>query len=373
MTVAMSVLQPIRSDKPSGTNRRNFMMSGAAASAALFLSNCVSNDLAAGTEGPFIMTVQGAVPIKEMGWTLTHEHISLDLRPLAVQRKIPQSASFGDVSAIVLPHLMDLKRAGAKTIVGATASGFGKSPEILRRLSMASGLNVITATGVYLTADRNFVPDYAYEESREELALRWISEFETGIDENSVRPGMIKLGIDGGDLSDLDQKVIDAAAMAHLQTGLVIGVHIGPWQPVPSGFLAKGAFQVIERLKASGVSPSAFVWIHAQNEAEFETTLQAAEMGAYVSFDGFRAGQEDTYVEHLRRFRDAGILSQVHLSQDAGWYSFGENGGGEFSAYTPIFNELVPYLHENGFTQMEMNRIFAENPASAFQVRKRFL
>lgn len=59
--------------------------------------------------------------------------------------------------------------------------------------------------------------------------------------------------------------------MTHLRTGLTICSHTGP---------AVAAFEELEELKRVGVHPSAFVWVHAQNESNKNLYTQAAQMGA---------------------------------------------------------------------------------------------
>ena len=63
-----------------------------------------------------------------------------------------------------------------------------------------------------------------------------------------------------------------------------------------------------------------------------------------------------------------GLLGQVVLSQDAGWYTLGEPRGGDFSPFDPILTELVPALIESGLEQDDIDMLFVKNPARAFAV-----
>ena len=62
----------------------------------------------------------------------------------------------------------------------------------------------------------------------------------------------MKIGVNGASLTDLEQKLIKAAALTHLETGLTICTHTGP---------AIAAFEQIDLLKKNGVAPNAFVWV----------------------------------------------------------------------------------------------------------------
>ncbi len=60
----------------------------------------------------------------------------------------------------------------------------------------------------------------------------WISEFKNGIEDTGIKPGFIKIAVNPDDtLSDEHMKIITAAAMTHLKTGLVIASHTGPDNP----------------------------------------------------------------------------------------------------------------------------------------------
>lgn len=119
------------------------------------------------------------------------------------------------------------------------------------------------------------------------------------------------------------------------------------------------------------MAPSAYIWVHAQNEVEPSHHVRAARSGAWVSFDGFRPGQEDAYVTSIARMREERLLDRVLVSQDAGWYNAGQPRGGEFKPFTPIFTGLIPALREAGFDDADLHTLFVRNPARAFAVRVR--
>jgi phosphotriesterase-related protein len=76
---------------------------------------------------------------------------------------------------------------------------------------------------------------------------------------------------------------------------------------------------------------------------------------------------------HLERIvfcKENGLLDHVLLSHDAGWYSPGEQSGGDFKGFTALFDELIPMLKEKGFTQSELDLMLIQNPAKAFWVKQ---
>ncbi|MFL6619323.1 MAG: phosphotriesterase, partial [Povalibacter sp.] len=163
-------------------------------------------------------------------------------------------------------------------------------------------------------------------------------------------------------LSEVEQKLIRAGAIAHRATGMTIGAHTGP---------AVAAFEQLAILESSGISPSAWIWIHAQNEKNLTRHVEAGRRGAWVSFDGIAPDQIDTHVELVMNMRQAGLLTQTLISQDAGWYSVGKPHGGEFRAFDTLFTRFIPALKNRGITQQEIDTLLIENPARAFSISVR--
>jgi phosphotriesterase-related protein len=340
--------------------RRTFLQALAAASTG-GLQGCATRP--AGGE-PWVMTVNGRLPARDLGVTLTHEHALANFQPYEEWLRAPRAYDREDVVRHVLPHLERIAALGCRSFVDVTAVGLGRDPALLRRLSGLSGLNILTATGNYAAFDNRFLPQYVRDESVEVLAARWVREFTDGIDGTGVRPGVIKLGFNGGELSDVERKLIRASAVAHRATGLAIGAHTGP---------AAAAYPQLAELEAAGVHPSAWIWIHAQNEIDPRSYDDAARRGAWISLDGVSPESLAMHVDRVVRLRDAGFLDRVLVSQDAGWYWVGEPDGGKFRPYDRVFTEFIPALKGRGFGQHEIDQIFVRNPASAFAVRVRTL
>lgn len=316
-----------------------------------------------------IMTVRGWCEAGSLGVTLSHEHLVADIRPLSGRTTVTLDPDA--VAAVVLPQLTAVKALGCRSLIDCTAVQMGRNPSVLKRLSEASGLNVVTTTGVYAAADRQFLPDYAVTETARQLADRWTGEWQNGIDDTGVRPGLIKVGINGGELTEVETKIIDAAALAHRATGLTIGAHVGPWRPTPPGYNAQSARAQIDRLETAGVDASAFIWFHAQNEKDGLTHMKAAQRGAWISYDGVAPDTVDQHVALIVQMKAAGLLDQVLVSHDAGWYSVGEPGGGTFRPFTTVFTALIPALKAGGLSDADIDTLFVRNPARAFSVRVR--
>lgn len=323
---------------------------------SIFLASC--QNPATNTIDSYINTVTGPISIDSMGLTLIHEHMLVDF--IGADSIRADRWSRDSVVAKVLPYLFEVKKHGVRTILDCTPSYLAKDPVLLKTLSEKSGIQILTNTGFYGAVGGKYLPDFVQTETAEQLAKRWIDEVQQGIEGTGIKPGFIKISVNEADtLSAIDQKLVRAAAIMHLNTGLTIASHTGTW---------KTAAQEVRILQEMGVEPSEFVWVHAQAEQDFENYRKAAEMGVWISLDGIGWAIEP-YVERLIFAKENGILGKVLISHDAGWYDPAKPGGGDFQPFTNIFEKLIPILNEKGFTDEDLDLLLIENPETAFITR----
>ena len=315
--------------------------------------------------GNTIMTVLGPIPASELGITLSHEHVLVDF--IGADSTGYHRWDKQEVLETVLPYLTELDKYQVTAFMECTPAFLGRDPWILESLSERTGMHLLTNTGYYGAHGNRFIPAELLELTAGELAEIWVDEFENGIEGSGVRPGFIKIAVDGNDtLSPEHHKIISAAAMAHLQTGLVIASHTGPDGP---------AFEQISVLQDHGVEPASFIWVHAQR-GSLDGNIKAAELGTWISLDNVNLNREpgsiydvSWYAERIGRLKDAGFLHRVLISHDAGWFKPEEAGGGSFRGFTGIFTDLIPALEQKGFTEEDIQLLLEVNPINAFSIR----
>lgn len=307
-----------------------------------------------------IMTVKGPINVTEMGKTLSHEHVLVDFAGADLYD--PSQWDRDHVAKVVLPYLQELRDLGCRTFMEFTPEFLGRDPLLLKILSNRSGLNIVTNTGLYGAYDHKYLPKYAVNESYRELAARWINEFKHGINGTGIRPGFIKISVNPDSLTGLQQKLVKAAAITHLETGLTIASHTG---------LAAPAFEQLDIIQESGVDGSAFIWVHAQNENNKNTYLEAAQQGVWIGLDGLQKDQLPNYIKMIELMRDHEMLDKILISQDAGWYEPGKTWNGPKRDYRVVFNELIPRLKSINFSEPEIRQLLEVNPQEAFAIRKR--
>ncbi len=378
-------------------NRREFITSTAFAATAV-LSGCVTTGATA--EG-HIMTVMGPVPPGELGKTLVHEHVVVDF--IGAAKTTPERYDHEAAFQTALPHFQKLRERGVKTLVECTPRYIGRDVALLRRLSVASGVQIVTNTGWYAAVDHKFLPPEAGTESAEQIAARWLSEWRDGIVgaggpaspsalpppvqvsgpgsskgkpdvRPAVRPGFVKLGTGNGPLPPVDAKLVRAAAQVHRETGLTIAIHTGD---------GAAALDELRLLREQGVAPSALIWVHAMNDPG-PIQIEAARLGAWVSLDGYSLAPQNVsrFVDFVVAHRKSGTLNRVLLSHDDGWAVDGDApsgnrltlfANGNKAPYEALFTRLLPDLRVNGFTEADFEQLLVTNPGEALTIRRRLL
>ena len=340
-------------------NRRNFVKLGISGSVAMHLP--VSHLFAANNNS--LMTVSGKLNPNKAGIVLPHEHILVDF--IGADQVSPDRYEREAVFKKALPYLEQAKALGCQTMMECTPNYLGRDPELLKQLSKAAEINLLTNTGYYAARNYQHLPPSFFDSSAEEVAEVWINEWKNGIGETGIKPGFIKIGNDPGDRIELDRKLVRTAAQTHKATGLTIANHLS------KGYAAVEAIKILEIFKEEGVHPSAWIWVHAQNEEDMTKHLEVARQGAWIEFDGLSPERIIQHASFVINMKNEGLLSQVLVSHDAGWYHVGEAEGGNYRGYNTLFDGFVPALKKQGFTEEEIDILIVQNPAKAFEVKKR--
>ncbi|MFC2076894.1 phosphotriesterase [candidate division KSB1 bacterium] len=338
-------------------NRRKFIRSVSAGAAGLVLAPN-SSRAALPERTPRIQTVTGAISPDDMGLTLPHEHVMVDFVGADKVNRFRYDAD--EVVATMLPYLKEIKRLGVRTFVDCTPDYLGRDPEILARLSRATGLNIITNTGWY---KEPYLPKEAWTISVNKLAAGWIAEIEEGIGNTGIKAGFVKIAVNPGPLIPVQRKIVTAAARTSVVTGAVIASH------TVSGVAALEQLDIIER---EGVDPGSFIYVHADGEPDWKYHLETAKRGAWVEFDSIGPGSATKRLEMIMQMLDQGYEDNLLLSQDAGWYNVGEPGGGNIRGFAYMVEEFIPALRAAGVNQKLIDKLTVVNPARAFTISRDF-
>jgi phosphotriesterase-related protein len=300
-----------------------------------------------------LVTTLGLKNAGELGMILPHEHVFVDLRTW--DQPGYGQAEAADVIALMAPEIAKAQAVGVTAIVECSTGGVGRRADIDRAVSEATGFPLVVPTGIYREP---WVPDWAHDAEEDELRDWMMGELQDEIEESGVQAGWIKLSAGDDGLTQAEAKILRAAAAAGVATNAIIGSH------TICGQVVKDQLEIIERV---GYTPERFIWIHAQNEPDFDLHLEIAQRGTWIEYDGIgNPDEDDLYVERIQRMLDAGFGGQVMISQDRGWYDPAQPGGGTPQPYTYISNHFLPKLQAAGLDEATVKQLTHTNPFRAF-------
>ena len=295
-----------------------------------------------------IMTVNGLVPADSMGITLQHEHL------LIWHTYMEESNLVSEEDAI--SELQYFADAGGKTLTEVTNIGIRRDPEGIKRISNATGVNVIMGTGFY---KNNWIPDSFKNKSVEELAEIIINDIKYGI--NGIHAGIIgEIGV-SRPITSFEEKVLRAAARAQKATGASIDVHFDRDGDISERHYA------LDILESEGADLTRVCVAHNTPYIErLDDFITYAQRGCFFAFDMLGhevivwfAG-ELNIGGSVKALIDLGYIDNIILSQDVCFTEcYVKNGG---YGYAHIINDVIPELKTAGVTDEQIHAILVENP-----------
>ncbi|MGZ3628941.1 MAG: phosphotriesterase family protein, partial [Ktedonobacteraceae bacterium] len=265
-----------------------------------------------------ITTVLGNIAPEELGITLGHEHLLIDLRGLwenppnerayLIDQK-PTLENLGELMRnpydsrpnlliddleLSIRELMYYKETGGQGIIDMTTIGIKPDPQGLFEISRRTGLHIVAGCGYYR---QPLVPDSLYDRSTEQIAddlLGWLTE---GMYDTTIRAGLMgELGT-SSPIYPFEERQLRAAARVQLLTGASINVHPLIW--------GHEHLHILDILEKAGADLTRVAISHCDELIEPALHAKIAERGAVLSFDTF--GSEayfDRSYEHEPRDTD---------------------------------------------------------------------
>jgi phosphotriesterase-related protein len=349
------------------------------------------------------MTVLGPIAGDQLGVTLPHEHLLIDvsykwqqpaeatLRALAEQpitlanlgflRRniglIKDNLRLADVD-LAAAEALAFKHEGGGTIVDVSPNGIGRDPRGLRAIAAQTAIHTLTCTGFYLARSH---PPHVGRASSEQLADEMIGEIRHGIGGTGIRPGIIgEIGLGEpmyapdhttDELHPDEEKALRAAARAQRATGLPITIHIYNYRPNRLAHLA------LDILEAEGAALDRVVVGHLDVRIDVEYAASVAARGAYAEFDtfGIEAYLDPSLSEYPRdtervgalvELVERGYLDRLLVSQDIctkmQLVAYGGWGYGHLSRH------IEPRLRKAGLSAEDIATIRVHNPRRLLDV-----
>lgn len=342
-----------------------------------------------------VATVTGAVPVAELGLTLTHEHLHNDVRKAVGPPTDPELAWLRDARtspelawllreqpyacldhctlddpAPVAEDLAAFAAAGGGTVVDVTPPGLGRDPLILRELSERTGVRIVMGSGWYL---EDFHPPGLSATDHHVLAASLVDEFRAGAAGTDICPGVIgEIGV-SPTFTDAERVALRAAAVAQCEVGVPLYVHLPGWQ--------RRAHEVLDIvLDEVGASPGAVVLCHMDPSGQDVAYQRSvARRGVWLEFDmigmPFRypgEGQSPPPADTAGAI--AGLIAEgfgdrLLLSHDLFLKSMLTAHGGNGLRYVPTL--FTARLHDLGVPAEVTSGLLRTNPARLFETAAR--
>jgi phosphotriesterase-related protein len=306
-----------------------------------------------------VVTVTGPVAARDLGFTLIHEHIFLDLT-----RDVLGRNSLLNDPELAYRELLLYKQAGGSTLVDQTTGGLrGHDHDItptkhalaIRDMARRVGLQIVLGAGWYREP---YYERRLWRAKTDQIAEELERDVTQGIDGTDVRAGLLgEIGSHFTWISPVEERVFRAVARAHRRTGVTIATH---------ALNSPVGLDQLDILQEEGVDPRRVIVGHAHSYPVHEYHVALAKRGAFLSFDrmGFPQPYEhERMLQGIKMLVDAGLVGHVVLSQDVCWRTDYVAYGGR--GYAFVADGLRPELRQLGISDEAYHRMTVDNPRRA--------
>ncbi len=340
----------------------------------------------------YIRTVLGDIAPDELGITLGHEHLLIDLRglwdnpPVERAHLVDQEPTLENRGELLrnpydsrpnlliddpdlsICELMYYKCAGGQGLIDMTTVGIKPDPQGLCAIAQDTGIHVIAGCGYYR---QPLLSKELHDRSTEQIVddlLLWLIE---GMYSTTIRAGLMgELGT-SSPIYPFEERQLRAAARVQRQTGASINVHPLIW--------GHEHLHILDILEEEGANLSRVAISHCDELVEPEWHARIAERGAVLSFDTFgsetffdrsfaQEPRDTDRIECLLSLLEKGYASQITLAHDiCTRMQFRHYGGW---GWDHLLTHIVPRLRLAGVSQQELDVIFIDTPKRLLTLRE---
>jgi phosphotriesterase-related protein len=303
-----------------------------------------------------IQTVKGPLMPEKLGITMSHEHLALNLSRI---RK--EDDSDFSCEQVIIEEIRQMMEYGVRSVVEVTCNDMGRDVRQLVRISDACNLNIICATGYYLSP---YHPDYVVHGEIEEITDLICHDILEGIDGTGVRAGVIgEVASSKDEIMPSEKKVLQAAARASVLTGFAVTTHCQ---------LGTMALEQSALLQKEGMNPDNIVLGHIDLADDRDYHLEILKTGVNIGFDTIGKISylsDERRADNLMWLVEKGYEDHIVLSQDISRKSYFARNG-QYSGYMTVMKDFVPLLKRRGIKEKTLCKLLAYNPARIFDVRE---
>jgi phosphotriesterase-related protein len=310
-----------------------------------------------------VRTVCGDIDESELGFTMAHEHVFMDMSGHGV----PDCAwSLYDWDK-QLKILRDYKAIGGGCIVDAMPrKNEGRDPARMQVASIQSGVHIIACTGMFMEKREStgeFTAQDLEKMTPKELTDFFVQEITVGMDGTDIKAGWIKGGGSYCYISELQEKTLRAGVRAAMISGVSLHCH------TTNG---TEGLELIEIAESEGMDLTKFGIAHIDRNLDYWLHKKICQKGCCLIYDGpgkIKYYPDSARIETLRKLVNDGYEKQIMLSMDMGKKSHHTvYGGGPGWGF--IKQKFLPRLLEEGFSQETIDNFMIHNPARFYSLKK---
>jgi phosphotriesterase-related protein len=321
-----------------------------------------------------IATVTGTTTPDALGTTLMHEHLMIGY-PGWESDTIRPGATRDEMFAVCVDKIEEMKSHGITAMLDPCPNDLGRDVEFMAEVATRTSFQIICATGLYKQQEggvaywhfrANFAPQV------DAMAELFIQELSQGIGETGIRAGIIKVATGPGEITDYEKTILEAAALASVETGAPITTH------TDRGTMGDEQQRI---LSEAGVPPHRIIIGHSCGTSDHDYHMKIARTGSYLGFDRFGLDfihPDDERVKALLQLLHKGAGDRVVVSHDSVWCWRGMPipDPATFEAMSEVWNPLhfhqriVPKLREGGASDEQIEALLVDNPRRFFAAEK---
>lgn len=337
-------------------------------------------------------TVLGPVAPDELGITMMHEHLLLDLRRFFREPEDPDeramaqapvdldtlswvfmnwSASLDNLvlsdPGLAADEAGIFKKAGGGTLVDVTSVGLGRDPLALRDIAEKTGLHIVMGSSYYLAP---YHPPDMDEKTEDDICAEIVRDITEGVDGTGVRAGIIGEVGCSWPLEANEAKALRASARAQRETGAPLSIH--------TGLHVDSSFEILDVLDGAGADIERVIMGHMERtRLDREGLLRLLRLGCYVEFDWFgevrptyptgivEVPSDSERIKTIAFLIGEGFGEKIVVSQDvclkARLASYGGPG------YAHIVKYVRTWMRELGIRPAEIDDLVIGNPRRILQ------
>ena len=343
-----------------------------------------------------IQTVLGPIDPTELGITMAHEHLVVDVECNFIMPEEATAKSMIDVKVSqdnirnatkywttmkdnthlyneqkTIEELYKYRLAGGGTIVDVTSIGIGRDPLALARISRATELNIVMGGSYYVPLS---YPEDMDSKTEDSIYEGIVEDIVSGVSSTEIKTGVIGEIGNHFPMSDNEAKVLRASARAQIETGAPILIHPGFHKDSPAA--------IMKTLLGAGANPDKTIVGHLAITFDLKTILELAKSGCYLEFDtfgiewtsmsaaqstdatGYTVPSDNERLDMLEYLINAGYEDRILLAQDnfikIQMTEFGGKG------YAHILENIVPRMKSRNWPSSVIDKMLIQNPSRAF-------